>query len=207
MEKQCGECGAIFVEEVHRGPKRSFCSPLCKRRHYNAARRLCRGCKAESKRHESWTLYCAECRPKARAAQFLLKQCEGCLQLYIPALTKPYQRFCSRACGSRFQPRSIDLRPSNHRRPGNRLRGRRERVNRQRVFERDGWICGICRSPVDQTLRFPHPMSKSFDHVIPLDAGGDHTEENGQLAHLSCNSRKRNRHGASFSQADKSKAA
>lgn len=58
------------------------------------------------------------------------------------------------------------------------------------VFERDGWVCGICSEPVDRELKFPDPMSVSLDHVIPLANGGEHSRANTQCAHLSCNVRK-----------------
>ncbi len=61
------------------------------------------------------------------------------------------------------------------------------------VYERDGWTCGLCRLPVDPGLAWPHPMSASVDHILPLSQGGSHALANVQCAHLSCNSRKRDR--------------
>lgn len=58
------------------------------------------------------------------------------------------------------------------------------------VYERDDWTCGLCRLPVDPGLAWPHPMSVSVDHILPLSQGGSHTLANVQCAHLSCNSRK-----------------
>lgn len=58
------------------------------------------------------------------------------------------------------------------------------------IFERDEWICGICEAPVDTALVFPHPMSKSLDHIEPIALGGEHSRANTQLAHLGCNIRK-----------------
>lgn len=55
------------------------------------------------------------------------------------------------------------------------------------VYERDGWVCGICTDPVDPALRYPDPMSASLDHVVPLSLGGSHTMDNVRLAHLRCN--------------------
>lgn len=60
-----------------------------------------------------------------------------------------------------------------------------EPIRRRRVYDRDGWCCGIiCRQPVDPALRYPDPMSASLDHVVPLSRGGPHTYANVQLAHL-----------------------
>lgn len=58
------------------------------------------------------------------------------------------------------------------------------------VHERDSWTCGLCRLPVDPGLAWPHPLSASVDHILPLSQGGSHTLANVQCAHLSCNSRK-----------------
>lgn len=45
--------------------------------------------------------------------------------------------------------------------------------------------CGICGRPLRG--------DKSIDHIIPLTRGGDHRLENLQIAHRSCNSKKKNR--------------
>lgn len=55
------------------------------------------------------------------------------------------------------------------------------------VYERDGWVCGICAEPVDRALVYPDPLSPSLDHVVPLSLGGEHSRANTRLAHLSCN--------------------
>ncbi len=60
----------------------------------------------------------------------------------------------------------------------------------KKMYERDGWICQICREPVDPTLRYPDPMSASLDHIIPLARGGTHEPGNVQLAHWICNVKK-----------------
>ena len=55
-------------------------------------------------------------------------------------------------------------------------------------------VCGICGKPVDFSLKAPHPLSATIDHIIPLDKGGAPASlENLQLAHRICNSQKRNR--------------
>lgn len=62
-----------------------------------------------------------------------------------------------------------------------------ERFHPMAVYLRDRWVCGICRTRVDPTLRYPDRWSPSLDHVIPLSRGGGHTRANTQLAHLKCN--------------------
>lgn len=58
------------------------------------------------------------------------------------------------------------------------------------VFERDGWVCGLCDESVSPDAVYPDPLSASLDHVVPLSRGGAHSFSNSQLAHLSCNVRK-----------------
>jgi 5-methylcytosine-specific restriction endonuclease McrA len=65
-----------------------------------------------------------------------------------------------------------------------------EQVNYEAIIERDRGICQICGEPVDFSLPPYDPMSRSFDHIIPLAKGGPHSMDNVQLAHLNCNVRK-----------------
>jgi 5-methylcytosine-specific restriction endonuclease McrA len=46
---------------------------------------------------------------------------------------------------------------------------------------------------VNPNLQVPHPKAASLDHIVPVSLGGDHSEANLQLAHFSCNSKKRNK--------------
>jgi 5-methylcytosine-specific restriction endonuclease McrA len=70
-------------------------------------------------------------------------------------------------------------------------------INKTAIFERDGWICGICGDPVDKKLKWPDLYCATLDHIIalslgPLAQGCGHVEENVQLAHFLCNLAKRN---------------
>ena len=52
-------------------------------------------------------------------------------------------------------------------------------------------ICGICGRPVNKRLKFPHPLSPTIDHIIPVAKGGDPADiGNLQLAHWTCNRQK-----------------
>ena len=62
-----------------------------------------------------------------------------------------------------------------------------ETVSLKVLAERDQWICGICGESVDITIKHPDPLSASHDHIVPLSKGGDHSYNNAQLAHLTCN--------------------
>lgn len=68
-----------------------------------------------------------------------------------------------------------------------------EDVDPAAIWLRDGGTCGICCQPIDPLLPWPHRMSKTLDHVIPLAKGGTHEPANVQLAHAVCNSRKNDR--------------
>ena len=67
------------------------------------------------------------------------------------------------------------------------LGNRHEPYESSYIFERDGWICGICGTKINRRLKYPHYRSKSIDHIIPLSKGGADAPENVQAAHLRCN--------------------
>jgi 5-methylcytosine-specific restriction endonuclease McrA len=68
-------------------------------------------------------------------------------------------------------------------------------VRRELIARRDRWCCQLCGERVDERLVWPHPLSASLDHVVPLTKGGAHEPANVQLAHLRCNVAKSNRGG------------
>jgi len=55
-------------------------------------------------------------------------------------------------------------------------------------------VCGICGRPVDHSLKYPHPMAASVDHIIPIARGGHPSDiSNLQLTHWTCNRQKADR--------------
>ncbi len=68
-----------------------------------------------------------------------------------------------------------------------RTNGPAERYTTEEIGERDGWICGVCRDPVDPTLEHPHPLSPSKDHIVPIALGGTDTGDNMWITHWGCN--------------------
>jgi 5-methylcytosine-specific restriction endonuclease McrA len=63
------------------------------------------------------------------------------------------------------------------------------------ILDRDRWRCGICRKRIGKSFKYPHPRSKSIDHLVPLSEGGDDTAANKRAAHLGCNIGRNNRGG------------
>jgi HNH endonuclease len=80
--------------------------------------------------------------------------------------------------------------------------GKHKYYTRQHIFDRDGYDCYLCSTPVDLTANhivgqpgwelYPH-----IEHVHPLSKGGDDTLDNVKIAHAKCNMDK----GAQFNQA------
>ena len=79
----------------------------------------------------------------------------------------------------------INAKPAAPRRSKPRL------VGRGRLASDIVGACGICGQPIFARFKHPHPFSASVDHIIPRARGGSNAPVNKQLAHLGCNSRKR----------------
>ena len=62
--------------------------------------------------------------------------------------------------------------------------------NRKKILASQD-VCGICGKPVDKSLKYPHPLCATIDHIIPLEKGGHPSDINNlQLAHFTCNRQK-----------------
>lgn len=71
--------------------------------------------------------------------------------------------------------------------------GRKHGMTPGQLALRDGFDCGICRTPVDFRLVAPDPYRPSVDHILPRACGGSNDPSNLQLAHLHCNQVKSDR--------------
>jgi len=80
-----------------------------------------------------------------------------------------------------------------HERRARLLGNESEPFDPREIYERDGWICGICDLPVDPDLTCPNPGSVSLDHIVPVSLHGSHTRENTRCSHLGCNCKRGNR--------------
>ena len=60
-------------------------------------------------------------------------------------------------------------------------------VKRHRIYERDGWSCGLCGLGTLKRYVAGDPLSPSLDHVVPRSLGGGNEDENLRTAHIKCN--------------------
>lgn len=110
--------------------------------------------------------------------------------------------FCSRSCaydyvrlppGVKAERERARTNAKNRRRRAQMLGAESERYTTAEIAERDKFVCGICREPVDMALSGLNPWGPTIDHVYPLIRGGSDTLDNVQLAHRTCNLRKHDR--------------
>lgn len=133
---------------------------------------------------------CPECgstfTPVSARQRYCTKKCAGraCNRRYLAAHPEKAAKYraAAQAAGTR--------QASWHLRRARKVTTAVERFTSVEIYERDGWCCGLCRRQVDSRLKYPHPMSASLDHIVPLSLGGEHVRSNAQLAHLDCNVRK-----------------
>lgn len=67
----------------------------------------------------------------------------------------------------------------------------------ERLGAEDGWSCWLCDSSIDPALYWPDPRAGSVDHVVPVTRGGTDERSNLRLAHLHCNTARRDKPGPS----------
>lgn len=60
---------------------------------------------------------------------------------------------------------------------------------RDKIGDRDGWICGYCRTAITPAIRWPHPLSPSLGHIRWRAFDGDDRPENLRIEHLACNTK------------------
>lgn len=170
----CEHCGQPLVRGK-RGPAPRYCSASCR------ARACTERAKADG-RFAKWNATSAA----RRRTPPVWKECPYCLETF--QTTRPANDVTcgSEHCRKAHQARRV--RPYvNHRK---RVVRAGEDFAKAEIFDRDNWQCGICGDAVDADLEWPHPLSASVDHVVPLAHGGKHVRTNVRCTHLICNHRR-----------------
>ncbi len=122
--------------------------------------------------------------------------CKICGKEHKPEYGDQRQVVCSDVC----EKENIRILRNDHRR----MRKRRKRSTgyvRYRdldIFNRDEWICQICRKIVNKDVKVPDYDAPTIDHIKPLSKGGIDAPSNVQLACFICNSRKGNMYGEQY---------
>lgn len=98
-------------------------------------------------------------------------------------------------CGSDACVEEKDRRVEHDKRARRRARlagARVGRVDRERVFVRDGYRCHLCGFKTNPSASVPDLRAPTLDHIVPLSLGGEHSMVNVACACFGCNSRKSN---------------
>lgn len=189
LEVECEGCRAQFTAQ--RKDTR-FCSERCRER---ARPERCSNHPDRPVRAKG---LCFTCYKTARyasgeATKYALEVCPTCSTTFAP--TRRPQTYCSLLCrsGGSFKRAYTEAERAKSRERRRHRRALKRGVDAEsftdvEIYERDGWRCGVCRRKVNPRNKWPHPMSPSLDHVIPVtEVGTSHTRANVRLAHLRCN--------------------
>ena len=203
-----------MAKTEHRITVGLVCS-VCKNRNYVTTRnklntleklllkKFCKHCKGEllnKRRH--YHDDCLLLTKRKRSALFsalhdykkhILKEriCKQCGILFIQIYKNKHRVFCSSLCGKRNMRNSRGSR--NARETARKYNVDYEYINPIKVFERDEWICRICRKKTPKNKRGSNaPNAPELDHRIPISKGGGHLYNNVQCLCRRCNGLKSN---------------
>jgi hypothetical protein len=210
MKYKCSKCKALKSEDnfyFSKGKVNGWCKECFRQDHrkkYTPSKgqtddvRKCRECKKEyAPKQRTESFFCSRnCKDKNRSKRDKAKLidskfdriCIGCGKI-IPRTARVDKKWCSEECASKVRGHTMNV---TRRIKTTEPLGAFYRID---IYNRDKWICQICKMPVEKNLTFPNPKCASLDHIIPLSRGGTHESGNVQLVHLSCNTSKGNRVG------------
>lgn len=182
---KCDTCGCVFS---HSKPKsdESVCCPECK------ADELF---KRKEEREELTRKHRAEHEANLKAEYEKEKTCLACGSVFHSQSKKA--KYCSTKC----QRKTMKKRQGHCYDYGNHRKRARAYgvpyepgISLKRLIERDGLTCAICGgmcNPLDKTDKRIGLTYPTIDHVVAMKNGGGHTWDNVQIAHMICNSHKR----------------
>jgi 5-methylcytosine-specific restriction endonuclease McrA len=170
-ELTCVQCQQGFVQKSP-GREPKYCGAACRNR-------------ASHERAKADGRYAERLAKKpSRRKPEVATLCPYCLQLF-GAVSEKVAHCGTDKCRKRH--RAAYMRPIANRRRAAKQRPGADAIDPIEIFIRDGWICWLCKIPVDPLAAPRSPGSASLDHIIPLSKGGAHTRSNVKCAHLRCN--------------------
>mgnify|MGYP002143178026 CR=1 FL=1 len=181
----CVHCGTTYATTRSRG---RFCSTRC----YVENTWGFVGWRAPARRSRPWFTRIALPLPTAATARTIVcGQCLACGAWF--ATLGPRRQSCSPECSSRIK--RAKIRRAHARRKLLDRSGIIEDFDPIEIYQRDRWVCAICKRKIRRYLTAPHPLSPTLDHIVPRSQRGDHTRANVRAAHMICNSMRGNRGG------------
>ena len=126
-----------------------------------------------------------KCRPAKAAKQKKIQAEFACVNCGLLSRRKG-GKYCSTKCAV-----LVVWRVQKHVRRARKRGIAHETIDLPNLLARDKFKCGICAKAISVKHRYPHPLSPSIDHIIPLSKGGSHTWVNVQDSHHECNQLKR----------------
>ena len=197
VDLKCNICGSEFRRSfvTIRHGKRITCATCVENRKaqreadHRATKEAERVAKAAERKAER------EAKAKAKAEAKKAKEheviCKTCGRVFVTSKANVVN--CSNECAKKNQ--------NNHK--DKRLKGMQKdnSITLGRLFTRDNSICWLCGEPCDmQDHRYNDngvfiagPTYPSIDHIVPIAKGGAHQWDNVALAHVRCNTIKRDR--------------
>jgi 5-methylcytosine-specific restriction endonuclease McrA len=179
--RECGYCGSEFA--TGKNGKHAYCSFDCQRAGVRARREEARKARG---------LVCFECgKPIEHTQRNDAKHCSVDCQKsvwYRENAERVKRQASTWKSANRDRAKDCD-----HKRRALMRGSRVGPVDYEAVWARDNGCCWICGEAVDASLKYPHPMYRSWDHITPISAGGAHSMDNIALSHLRCNISKKDK--------------
>jgi hypothetical protein len=183
------------IEECGRKVKaRGYCMKHYLRAHKQGFEALeprkCPNCMASFVPKIERNLFCSrDCRLAARPRAHKLRwaSCEICSAGFV-GQPSGSARFCGADCRRVHLAAKARDEQAAYRAAHGESRARKfERARKQRIFDRDGWVCQLCGDPIPEDARRPDPLAAEVDHCVPVALGGSDDPSNLQAAHARCN--------------------
>ena len=191
VDLRCKKCGHIRTANWntlrHKGAKTC---PNCleiEKEKRDAKRKL------ETKRLKEEKEKQRECNKRGRETVKLLKRIVKLHRCPVCGVLTTNEIYCSHKCYTKAYEATKDA--NRRKKIANALVD--HDINLERLYERDHGICAICGGKCDWS---DHKRNgryfiagknyPSIDHIVPLSKGGEHSWNNVQLVHFSCNSKK-----------------